>query len=260
MFSLLSGAAMFCLTLEASAMLEKMGIPSFPRFSACSMALFFWKVCADKVFPSCGMAGLLPLVLLLFGGWLSLLWSGDRLFVKKFICSCGIFLFLSIPFLMLLNVYFSDDSGGGTDGVSAGAINFLFLTLVTKSMDTGGYVAGMLTDKLMNGGNHKLVPALSPKKSVEGTAGGILLSMATASVLFAVGWVPDGTGVIWCVLSGLFLGIGSLAGDLTESALKRACGVKDSANLIPGMGGVFDVLDSFIYNGFIFEILLIARF
>ena len=54
------------------------------------------------------------------------------------------------------------------------------------------------------------------------------------------------------------LGLGSFAGDLTESALKRTAGVKDSGHIIPGMGGVFDVLDSFIYNGMLFWVLYAA--
>ena len=64
-----------------------------------------------------------------------------------------------------------------------------------------------------------------------------------------------GTTLVWYLVAGIVLGIGSLAGDLTESALKRACGVKDSGALIPGMGGIFDVVDSFIYNGFLFFLL-----
>ena len=56
-------------------------------------------------------------------------------------------------------------------------------------------------------------------------------------------------------LAGVVLALGSFAGDLTESALKRAAGIKDSAGYIPGMGGVFDVLDSFIYNGMLFSVL-----
>ena len=64
-----------------------------------------------------------------------------------------------------------------------------------------------------------------------------------------------GTSLSWYVAAGILLAIGSLAGDLTESALKRACDVKDSGHIIPGMGGVFDVMDSFIYNGVIFWVL-----
>ena len=137
----------------------------------------------------------------------------------------------------------------------------LFVILVTKAMDTGGYIFGMLSGKYLPGGNHKLCPSISPKKSWEGAAGGILLSVATALVLTAVFrgnpewkfccnlgrkaalWNEPFTTVVFTVL----LALASIAGDLTESALKRKCGVKDSGTLIPGMGGPLDVLDSFIY-------------
>ena len=58
------------------------------------------------------------------------------------------------------------------------------------------------------------------------------------------------------VVSSVVLSLGSFAGDLTESALKREADIKDSANWIPGMGGIFDVLDSFIYNGIIFLVFM----
>ena len=69
-----------------------------------------------------------------------------------------------------------------------------------------------------------------------------------------------GTSIWWYITAGVVLGIGSLAGDLTESALKRSAGVKDSGAIIPGMGGVFDVLDSFIYNGVLFIVLGMCKF
>ena len=52
------------------------------------------------------------------------------------------------------------------------------------------------------------------------------------------------------IIHGVILSLLSLAGDLTESSLKRSAGVKDSANWIPGMGGIFDVFDSFLYVGY----------
>ena len=62
--------------------------------------------------------------------------------------------------------------------------------------------------------------------------------------------------ILWKILVfGALLAVASIAGDLTESALKRKCGVKDSGNIIPGMGGPLDVLDSFIYNGMLFSVL-----
>lgn len=124
---------------------------------------------------------------------------------------------------------------------------FLFCVLATKACDTGGYIAGMLSNKIMKNGNHKLAPAISPKKSWEGLAGGMILSLAVG-VIFGM---QDGISINLpvSILIAFILCLGSLAGDLTESALKRAAGIKDSGTWIPGMGGILDVIDSFIYNG-----------
>ena len=130
-----------------------------------------------------------------------------------------------------------------------------FVMMVTKAMDTGGYVFGMLSNKLLPGGNHKLCPSISPKKSWEGFAGGLLLAVVTAWALRAIfpGWDFSrylGAFAWWKeIVLAVLLAVASICGDLTESALKRKCGVKDSGNLIPGMGGPLDVLDSFIYVG-----------
>ena len=106
----------------------------------------------------------------------------------------------------------------------------------------------------MPGGNHKIAPTISPKKSWEGFFGGILLALAVAAA-----FIPYfSTAIPWWKVLALapILALGSFFGDLTESALKRAADIKDSGNYIPGMGGIFDVLDSFIYNGWLFYLLL----
>ena len=130
-----------------------------------------------------------------------------------------------------------------------------FLCLVTKATDTGGYIVGTLTAKLP-GGNHKIAPTVSPKKSWEGLVGGFLLSLAVAWAFYRFGnahVAPFGEPPLWWYLTaGAVLSIGSFFGDLTESAIKRMCGVKDSGGFVPGMGGAFDVLDSFLYNGMLF--------
>ncbi len=131
---------------------------------------------------------------------------------------------------------------------------FLFFILGTKAYDTGGYIAGMLSAKLMKNGNHKLAPSISPGKSWEGLAGGAALSLV-AGCGFAAGGAL-GLHPAWVIALSLLMCLGSAAGDLSESALKRACGVKDSGNLIPGMGGILDLFDSFIYNGPVLAIVL----
>jgi phosphatidate cytidylyltransferase len=114
----------------------------------------------------------------------------------------------------------------------------------------------MLSNKLMKNGNHKLIPSISPKKSWEGLAGGLILSLA-AGVGFGLS-DPFGIGLTATVVISFFLSLGSLAGDLSESALKRAADIKDSGNWIPGMGGILDVVDSFIYNAPVLAVSLAA--
>ncbi len=121
--------------------------------------------------------------------------------------------------------------------------------LVIKSCDIGAYFTGRFL------GRHKLIVWLSPGKTWEGLAGGMVLSAAVAWA--AVWWsqpsVVDGGlhAVPWwfVLLSGALLGYVGQLGDLFASALKRDAGVKDFARTIPGFGGVMDVIDSLLLAG-----------
>jgi phosphatidate cytidylyltransferase len=112
----------------------------------------------------------------------------------------------------------------------------LWVLFLVWATDTGAYFAGRLI------GGPKLAPRLSPKKTWAGLAGG----MAAAA---AVGWVlrhgiwPQAA---WLALLSAALAVLAQAGDLAESGLKRYFGVKDSSQLIPGHGGVFDRLDGLL--------------
>ena len=120
---------------------------------------------------------------------------------------------------------------------------------------TGGYIFGMLSAKLLPGGNHKIAPQLSPKKSWEGFIGGVALSVAVSLLFHHF----NGGNISEYIIFALLLGVCSFFGDVTESGLKRVCGVKDSGNWIPGMGGAFDVLDSFIYVGIVCTLIMIFK-
>lgn len=127
----------------------------------------------------------------------------------------------------------------------------LFAVAATKSADIGAFILGSLTAKLP-GGNHKLCPRLSPKKSWEGLFGGILASLACCFgllLLWPASLTLDGVqAVTWttALVFGLVAPCLGLLGDIAESGLKRASGFKDSGKL-PGLGGVLDILDSPIF-------------
>ena len=137
-----------------------------------------------------------------------------------------------------------------------GTILALFLILITKSGDIGAYCTGTLTSKRASG-NHKIVPEISPKKSWEGTIGGLITSVVIAYVLSFVFNVDFGQyPVVMTGVVGVLLFIGGFIGDLAESVLKRTAGVKDSGAIIPGIGGALDLTDSLFINAPLFYICL----
>ena len=95
-------------------------------------------------------------------------------------------------------------------------------------------------------GKHKLAPAISPGKSWEGAAGGALCVAVYITLVRDARWLSFETGWLATVGVGLILTVVSVCGDLLESWLKRSAGIKDSSNLLPGHGGVFDRVDSLI--------------
>lgn len=124
-----------------------------------------------------------------------------------------------------------------------GAYLVAFLLLVTKFGDIGAYIIGNLF------GRHNLIPRISPKKTVEGTLGGFLVSIGVA---FASKGLLPNPSVIDLIMLGVLLGVLSQIGDLSESLIKRDCQVKDAATYLPGLGGILDVIDSLLFTTPIF--------
>jgi phosphatidate cytidylyltransferase len=124
-----------------------------------------------------------------------------------------------------------------------------FLILVTKMGDVGAYTVGNLW------GRHSLISRISPRKTVEGFVGAIAFS-GIAAVL-AAPMLGRPAAPFWCFLLGAFLGVCGQLGDLAESLLKRDCQVKDTGKLIPGLGGVLDVMDSLLFTAPLFYGILI---
>jgi len=96
-------------------------------------------------------------------------------------------------------------------------------------------------------GKHRMAPRLSPNKSWEGAVGGMLASVGGA--VLAHFWFFQRLPLGHALAIGLILGVVAILGDLSESLIKRAAGVKDSSNLIPGHGGLLDRSDSLLFSG-----------
>jgi len=126
-----------------------------------------------------------------------------------------------------------------------GRMMVLYLVAVVKVSDVGAFFTGRSL------GKRKLFPRLSPKKTWEGLAGGVVSSVVVSLLFF---WLADGKlgkvqmGLHDAIILGLILPVVGVLGDLFESLLKRASNIKDSGTLIPGMGGVLDVLDSLLFG------------
>jgi phosphatidate cytidylyltransferase len=137
--------------------------------------------------------------------------------------------------------WFQDVSNSmpGNENTAVGLGWFLLALLVTWLSDTSAYLVGKSV------GRTKLIPNVSPNKTVEGAIGGLVAAGVTAvlcSMLFGLDIHP-----LTAILLGIVLGAVGMLGDLSESMLKRRAGVKDSGNRIPGHGGILDRVDALIF-------------
>ena len=150
---------------------------------------------------------------------------GAQIYRGWFLGALGLVL-VSIAWLALLHVR----------AVPNGAYWVVWMFLVVWGADVGAYFAGR------GFGKHKLAPQVSPGKTWEGVLGGMLLPGVVCGALVLM-YAPKGQ--IWVFIT-LGLIVVSVFGDLFESVLKRATGVKDSGTLLPGHGGMLDRIDSIL--------------
>src|SRR6266404_2021447 len=124
-----------------------------------------------------------------------------------------------------------------------GQFYVLYLIAVTKFSDMGAYLTGSAI------GRHLMVPHISAKKTWEGFFGAIAFALLCSLALFKL--MPGHLSALtWthATVLGLLLGFAAVLGDLAESIIKRSTDVKDSGNLLPGIGGALDLLDSLLFT------------
>lgn len=158
--------------------------------------------------------------------WLNQKWKLPRSAYNLFI---GWLLF--IPFWFALTTLRPDNSA---------AAHLLAIMILVWIADTAAYFIGRQF------GKHKLAPNLSPNKSWEGALGGLIAVWIYLMIARQAEWLIIGES--WCTtfIAAIVLTFVSIGGDLLESWFKRCANIKDSSNLLPGHGGVFDRIDSLV--------------
>lgn len=249
-FLLLSTLLTFALVREICDIVKNLGMETFKNetSSFCMLIVFLINfIFFIMLSPHCwiGKTFMFAFALLFciaLAGPLFILFSknsGEK--IRKLLNSMGIVFFVLIPVLFIMGIYHFGIKFYGDK------FNYCFLifVLLTKIGDIGAYVVGTVSNKLMKGGNHKMVPSISPGKSWEGAAGGLIITVLLALLFYyLLPHVEIVRSIPVAAITGILMFFGSMAGDLMESVIKRAAGVKDSGNTIPGIGGVFDLVDS----------------
>ncbi|HHV02756.1 MAG: phosphatidate cytidylyltransferase [Bacteroidales bacterium] len=174
---------------------------------------------------------LLTLPLPVTAAWISVLFNRSE---DAFRSAAFLFLplvYIAVPFSVINFLVFN--SLGMFQGMY-----LLTLFIILWASDIGGYLIGMGFGQKKG---HRLFPRISPKKSWEGFAGSIIFATGAGLALFKLDMLP----FTWyhCVVISLIISVFGVLGDLTESAMKRYFGVKDSGNIMPGHGGLLDRFD-----------------
>ena len=191
------------------------------------VALVCWSFSDPGGETRLGAVGVLPL-LLLGVGWAALEVGWRRFAVARVRARLLAPLYLGMPLGMLAAVH-----------MAGGRMATLLLIASVVVSDSAQYYSGRRF------GRRPLAPKISPNKTIEGAVGGLVVG--TAFVIVAGRWVLPEAGPAVLGLLGVAVVVLGICGDLFESRLKRAAGVKDSSALIPGHGGVLDRIDALLF-------------
>lgn len=158
-------------------------------------------------------------------------------------------IYIAVPITLLHDLAYYKDYSFGREYNYDILIGYFF---VLWANDTGAYLIGR------KWGKHKLFPRISPKKTWEGSIGGVVLGLAVGylnSIIFS-----EFNLAVWLGIAAIVVVFGSL-GDLVESLFKRSLDIKDSGKLLPGHGGVLDRFDGiFISAPMVYTFLRVLEF
>lgn len=265
---LASGFAIAGILFAAFFFLPDPGIPFVVAALVAVISLEFYQMLTAAGIANFNRYGIAANVLLVFATWYAGAdESGDAL--ALFLITIGVFLrqfpqkhnpqplqtiggtLFGVLYIGLLwnfltkLLLFGRPPAGGAGIYWPGRWLLLYAVFAAKFTDIGAYLVGCAC------GRHKLIPRFSPGKSWEGVAGGILVGTLVGTLyVWALRKTLAPLGLTWvCAIPlGVALSVCAVVGDLTESLFKRAANVKDSGGVIPGMGGLLDVLDSILFT------------
>jgi phosphatidate cytidylyltransferase len=213
---------------ECATILRRRGSHPFPWFAVLASFCVVFSFARSEPFPTAG--AVLTAVALLVPALSMLRRDTPELMLDAAMTTYFPVLFVGLPMGFVVAL----EHIPGTNGPDLLLLAMLCVTL----SDTGAFYLGSAL------GKHKLAPTISPKKTWEGAAGGVLGSVLAA--LIAHFWFFQKLPLGHALALAVVLCAAGIVGDLAESMLKRAAGVKDSSALLPGHGGVLDRVDSLL--------------
>jgi phosphatidate cytidylyltransferase len=151
---------------------------------------------------------------------------------------------LSFGYALRYHDYAAGGTHLGSIPIAAGGVLLGLPVILTWATDIGAYFVGRTI------GGRKLIPSVSPGKTVSGAVGGLVASVIVSWVYVLFALRPSAQLAmtsVGIVIFGVVISVAAQVGDIFESLLKREAGVKDSSNLLPGHGGVLDRLDSLFF-------------
>ena len=231
--------------LEISSLLEKKGIPTDKYLAVACSALFPIGVYLEIVGV---IAADTTLIVMLIGIHAVL---ARQLFGIRKSGTQGVLMRTGADLLLLVYPGFLMAFVVRVLSLPEPTIAFLIFVIIVFVNDTGAYVFGMLLGRSNTG-----IFPLSPAKSLAGLIAGVLLSMVAAFIFFRFFPGLFGGSIFFSLFAGFCISVVAVTGDLVESAFKRSAGTKDSGHIIPGRGGILDSIDSVVFCGPAFYLLM----